>query len=208
MLETFVRAYACHCMQQPAVKRRFDQAKRLAEQRAHDPRQTLASVLSRHAVVLVEAVALRGAADRHFLGLGMRLERVQHDWVGLLCGGLIGDDSQLDSSYRGTVARIVYEFTERLRAMLVESDAGAGIITDQQLEDTYTQMTRFHSQLTRADQMAMRSTRGLFQQYVRSLAALCGTDGAEYCNRGIECLEAAQTLGEWLDRTVFAAGSR
>jgi hypothetical protein len=162
-------------------------------------RRAFADVLSQHAVVMVDAARI-GLERSDYVRLGGRLKGVQDNWVNLLVGsgGIAGSDSNdvdLDARYRGTVARVIHNFTDRLLEMLVDDK----VVAYHELASA----GEFHASITPRAERHLRETRRLFTAYVDSLYHLYHTrTQSAYQRSAVECMAVAHALGAWLDNSI------
>lgn len=172
----------------------FHQEYRIAHD--HTRKDLFSDILSQHAVIMVDGANLENDAI-DYVRLGQRLNQVQAHWINLLCSGLNNTvQSELDKQYRRVVTSIIMKFTNRLLDMLLKQQH----VTVEELLNAGD----FHAHVSLHCQQNLKQTKLLFLAYISSMKNMYNTKTlSAYHRASMACLASAQSLGFWLDNSVF-----
>ena len=152
-------------------------------------------ILNQHAVVMVDG-ALPKLQPSQYVELGTRLGDVQNGWVELLCDSLQG--TSIDKAYQETVKRVITNFGRKLNQVLLEGKA----VPYQELAAPGIFL---HSKVSPKAEAHLNETQRLFETYIKSLIHMYQTQNEEaYRKSGANCIRVADSLGSWLDHTIFS----
>jgi hypothetical protein len=164
-------------------------------------------ILNQHAIVMVDG-AKPGLSNGAYIGLGIRLAKIQKKWIKLLCNSIIDDqcvhslwkdkhELRVDNEYRNVVTAVIETFTKKLLEMMTEEKQ----IPYEELINT----GKLHASINHKGQRYMKDTKERFLYYVYCLYMLYRYNNTEdnYFKHAVACLHAATLLGTWLDETIF-----
>ena len=173
----------------------FAQEYRIASEKIHN--HSFNHILNQHAVVMVDG-ALPKLQLSQYVEIGTRLGDVQNGWVDLLCDSLHGDDMSRDRAYQETVKRVITNFGRKLNQVLLEDK----VVPYQELAAPGIFL---HSKVSPRAESHLKETQRLFETYIKSLIHLYQTQNEEsYKKSSANCIRVADSLGSWLDHTIFS----
>jgi hypothetical protein len=157
-------------------------------------------ILSQHAVTMIDAVGCRNKSNSELIHIGVRLNVVQQNWIGLLYSALVDPeeiDGHLDAEYGNVLTATIKNFTQHIAAVVTDDKR----VSFEELAGIH----QLHSAMNQKTERHAEKTRDLFHSYVHSLCGLYRYAGAreQFSRNALGVLLNAEDLGRWLDRSVF-----